>query len=409
MRVVIRAHGLGKQYELGSRTYVSAREAIARAFRRDRRAGSRETIWAVKDASFEVREGEILGIIGRNGSGKSTLLKMLSRITAPTAGWVDVAGRVGSLLEIGTGFHQDLSGRENIIVNGAILGMKRREIERKFDEIVAFAGIEPFLDTPVKHYSSGMAVRLAFAVAAHLQPNILLVDEVLAVGDAEFQRRCLGKMDDVSREGRTVILVSHHMNQIRRLCRSALWLDGGCIQYMGAVGEAIQRYEHDVTSGEGTSDVTHFTRWELGAGGHTVTSGNRPVTIRAHLRLSQPVVGGHYTVSLRNNRDVLVAGWAFEPLSLAEGRHVLDVTIPQLPLQPGTYRVAFELFNGGNRLAGGPLVDRWTGVPMLNLDVIPLGHGQDALAGVLNVDATFESRTVADTPVAVDFETARHR
>ena len=418
MTAVIRAHELGKEYRIGSRVYMSARESLTRAiaaparlFRRGhgarRGAGEGETIWAVKDASFEVHDGEIVGIIGRNGSGKSTLLKMLSRITAPTTGYAEVAGRVGSLLEIGTGFHQDLSGRENIIVNGAILGMKRREIDRKFDEIVAFAGVEPFLDTPVKHYSSGMQVRLAFAVAAHLQPNILLVDEVLAVGDIEFQRRCLGKMKDVSNEGRTVILVSHHMNQIRRLCQSAMWIDGGRIRYIGPVGEAIRRYEHDVTSGDGHDAGAHFTRWELGDGGHTLTHTDRPFTIRVHLHLVEHVVGGHYTVGLTNNRDVVVAGWAFEPVSLGKGRHTLDVTVPQLPLQPGTYQLTFSLFNGGNKLAGGVLVDNWTGVPLLNIDVVPLGHGQDALAGVLNLHATLESRTL-ETPALRPLESATY-
>src|SRR5262249_45663258 len=173
-------------------------------------------LWALHDVSFEVEDGEVLGIIGRNGSGKSTLLKILSRITEPTAGTAQGTGRVGSLLEGGTGFHPELTGRENVFVNGAILGMTGREIAAKFDEIVAFAGVSRFIDTPVKHYSSGMQMRLAFAVAAHLQPNILLVDEVLAVGDADFQRRCLGKMKDVTREGRTILLVSHQMNQIRR-------------------------------------------------------------------------------------------------------------------------------------------------------------------------------------------------
>ncbi len=219
---------------------------------------------------------------------------------------------------------------------------------------------------------------------------------MLAVGDLEFQRKCLGKMDEVSREGRTVSC-RHQMDQLRRLCQRCVWLDGGRIRYMGAVAEAIQRYEHDVTSGEGTGDRTHFMRWELGDGGHTFAHSDRPVTIRAYLRLTEPVVGGHYGVGLRNSRDVLVAGWAFEPVSLAEGRHVLDVHLPQLPLQPGAYQVSFELFNGGNRLAGGVAVDRWTGVPLLNLDVPPLGHGQDALAGILNVRASLESRD-ADAP-----------
>ena len=190
-----------------------------------------EEFWALKDVSFEVKQGEVLGIIGRNGAGKSTLLKILSRITEPTEGRVSLRGRVASLLEVGTGFHPELTGRENIFLNGAILGMTQREIRKKFDEIVAFAEVEKFLDTPVKHYSSGMYVRLAFAVAAHLEPEILVVDEVLAVGDAEFQKKCLGKMDEVSRrEGRTVLFVSHNMGVISNLCSLAIWLDAGQVR-----------------------------------------------------------------------------------------------------------------------------------------------------------------------------------
>jgi lipopolysaccharide transport system ATP-binding protein len=201
-----------------------------------------DTIWALRDVSFEVKRGEVVGIIGRNGAGKSTLLKILSRITEPTGGRAEIHGRVGSLLEVGTGFHPELTGRENIYLNGAILGMKRAEIDRKFDEIVAFAEIEKFLDTPVKRYSSGMYVRLAFAVAAHLEPEILLVDEVLAVGDAAFQKKCLGKMGDVAREGRTVLFVSHNMGAVARLCNRSMWLDDGCIHKQGATSEVINAY-----------------------------------------------------------------------------------------------------------------------------------------------------------------------
>ena len=206
----------------------------------DNRQG--EYIWALRDVSFEVQQGEVLGIIGRNGAGKSTLLKILSRVTAPTSGQVKVKGRVASLLEVGTGFHPELTGRENIYLNGAILGMKKAEIERKFDEIVAFAEIEKFMDTPVKRYSSGMYVRLAFAVAAHLEPEILLVDEVLAVGDAAFQKKCLGKMGDVAKEGRTVLFVSHNMAAVTNLCGRAVLLHSGRIVQIGAVSEVVQAY-----------------------------------------------------------------------------------------------------------------------------------------------------------------------
>jgi lipopolysaccharide transport system ATP-binding protein len=202
----------------------------------------RETFWALKDISFEAEHGEVLGIIGRNGAGKSTLLKILSRITRPTKGYVDIYGRVGSLLEVGTGFHPELTGRENVYLNGAILGMSRNEIARRFDEIVAFAEVEQFLDTPVKRYSSGMYTRLAFSVAAHLDPEILIVDEVLAVGDAEFQKKCLGKMGDVAKSGRTVLFVSHNMVAVQNLCQRAVWLEDGSIREDGPVREVVGHY-----------------------------------------------------------------------------------------------------------------------------------------------------------------------
>ena len=250
--VVIRAGGLGKKYvighELERERYTALRDVIGRSARNfvrttvDMLRGSpifpgdtTEEFWALKDVNFEIKPGEVVGIIGRNGAGKSTLLKILSRITEPTEGRVTINGRVGSLLEVGTGFHGELTGRENIYLNGAILGMRRAEIRRKFDEIVAFAEIEKFLDTPVKRYSSGMYVRLAFAVAAHLEPEILLVDEVLAVGDAEFQRKSLGKMSDVANGGRTVLFVSHNLGAIRSLCSHAFLLEGGKLAFGGDV------------------------------------------------------------------------------------------------------------------------------------------------------------------------------
>ena len=241
----IRVEELGKRYRIGERVrYKSLRESVSNVARRTLRGEHRphETIWALKDVSFEVAPGEVVGVIGRNGAGKSTLLKILSRITEPTEGRVELHGRVGSLLEVGTGFHQELTGRENIYLNGAILGMKRAEIERKFDEIVAFAEIERFLDTPVKHYSTGMYLRLAFAVAAHLEPEILLVDEVLAVGDAEFQKKCLNKMGDVARGGRTVLFVSHNMAAVAKLCGRCTWLDSGRLRAVGQAQAIVSQY-----------------------------------------------------------------------------------------------------------------------------------------------------------------------
>jgi lipopolysaccharide transport system ATP-binding protein len=247
--IAIKVEGLSKQYRIGGAqaSYQTLRESLVSAasapllwLRGERQ--EQNTIWALDDVSFEVKRGEAVGIIGRNGAGKSTLLKILSRITRPTRGRVDLYGRVGSLLEVGTGFHPELSGRENIYLNGAILGMTRREIHRKFDEIVDFAEIEKFLDTPVKHYSSGMYVRLAFAVAAHLEPEILVVDEVLAVGDAQFQKKCLGKMGDVAREGRTVLFVSHNMTAIKALCQNSILLAEGQISDQGNTNEVVDNY-----------------------------------------------------------------------------------------------------------------------------------------------------------------------
>jgi lipopolysaccharide transport system ATP-binding protein len=244
--VVIRASGVGKQYRLGqAQRYGSLRESLSGALSRILRWSARpgeSDFWALQDATFEVRQGDVVGLIGRNGAGKSTLLKILSRITEPTTGEIQLRGRVGSLLEVGTGFHPELTGRENIFLNGAILGMRKAEIAKKFDDIVAFAEVEKFLDTAVKHYSSGMYTRLAFAVAAHLEPEILVVDEVLAVGDSAFQKKCLGKMSAVATEGRTVIFVSHNMGAINRLCRRALWLDRGRIVENGPTSEVVAKY-----------------------------------------------------------------------------------------------------------------------------------------------------------------------
>ncbi len=250
--LAIRADRLSKRYLLGERArYRTLREALVEAARapfRARRATARETLWALRDVSFEIRHGEVVGIIGRNGAGKSTLLKILSRITEPTSGRAELYGRVGSLLEVGTGFHSELTGRENIYLSGAILGMRRAEIEREFDGIVAFAEVERFIDTPVKHFSSGMYLRLAFAVAAHLEPEILLVDEVLAVGDASFQKKCLGKMESVAAQGRTVVFVSHSMPAVSRLCPRAVLLSDGRVALDGPSNRVIDHYLSEGTT-----------------------------------------------------------------------------------------------------------------------------------------------------------------
>lgn len=253
MRPIIKVEGISKRFRIQPREapsirYPTLRESLVRVvrspFARQRNNGGRDdTVWALKDVSFDVMPGEVMGIIGSNGAGKSTLLKVLSRIIEPTSGRVELYGRVASLLEVGTGFHPDLSGRENVYLNGAILGMKRREIDARFDEIVAFAEVEKFIDTAVKHYSSGMYLRLAFAVAAHLDPEVLIVDEVLAVGDANFQKKCLGKMDDVTRSGRTVLLVTHSLGMVTQHCKRAILLNEGGIIKSGGGKEVVAHYE----------------------------------------------------------------------------------------------------------------------------------------------------------------------
>ncbi|MAE61977.1 MAG: ABC transporter ATP-binding protein [Planctomycetaceae bacterium] len=265
--IAVKSRGLSKQYRLGeTEPYKTLREAIVRLARAPMRLkgngnGKRDTerhVWALRDVSFDLHEGEVLGIIGRNGAGKSTLLKVLSRITEPTEGFAEIHGRVGSLLEVGTGFHPELTGRENVYMNGAILGMRKREIDHKFDEIVAFAEVEQFLDTPVKRYSSGMQTRLAFAVAAHLEPDILIVDEVLAVGDAKFQSKCMGKMNEVARGGRTVLFVSHNMNAIQQLCTRGIVVDNGRLTFDGTADDAAGHYLDAMASHDfGSADLTN--------------------------------------------------------------------------------------------------------------------------------------------------------
>ncbi len=311
--IAIRVENLGKQYRIGAQIdrYRTLRDTLVEAVQRPLRmlrgnaSGTNDTIWALRDVSFDVKKGEVLGVIGRNGAGKSTLLKILSRVTEPTEGYAEIYGRVGSLLEVGTGFHPELTGRENIALNGAILGMKRLEIERKFDEIVDFSGIEKFIDTPVKRYSSGMYLRLAFAVAAHMEPEILVVDEVLAVGDAEFQRKCLGKMSDVASQGRTVLFVSHNMSAILRLTQEAILLEKGGLVLRAASPQAVDYY---LTSGFAQSGERYWLPEDIpvdaapfrpialrvrnprGQVADTVRS-TEPVTLEIEYTLDEPISG----------------------------------------------------------------------------------------------------------------------
>jgi lipopolysaccharide transport system ATP-binding protein len=305
--IAIRVEGIGKLYRVGEReSYQHLREVVAGAFRGSGNGKGRpkDTIWAVRDVSFDVHQGEVVGLIGRNGAGKSTLLKLLARITRPTVGFADIHGRIGSLLEVGTGFHYELTGRENIFLSGAILGMKRAEIRRKFDEIVAFAEVERFLDSPLKHYSSGMMMRLAFAVAAHLEPEILLIDEVLAVGDAAFQKKCLGKMQDVSRTGRTIVFVSHNMAAINALCQRCLILSAGNVDFDGATDKATTRYYADSTNVDRGSDLSGRRREGTGKARFTTLSIQSFDVVGQPLEVAQPGCDLRIDVDLECASDV---------------------------------------------------------------------------------------------------------
>jgi lipopolysaccharide transport system ATP-binding protein len=396
--VSIRTDGLSKQYRIGRlhRGPDTLRDAISgwtsRIFSTSpRRPPSDNTIWALRDVSLEVREGEVLGVVGRNGAGKSTLLSILSRITEPTEGRVEIRGRVGSLLEIGTGFHPELTGRQNIFLNGAILGMRRAEIAGKFDEIVAFADVEQFLDTPVKRYSSGMYLRLAFAVAAHLETDALLVDEVLAVGDLEFQRKCLGKMADVAHSGRTVLFVSHQLNAVRRLCPRTIWIDAGRVRMDGPTANVLGAYEADASLPREQRELPHgkgaqFLAWELEPSGSepNVLTNREPVTVKVRVHLGRPVQRGRTGLGLRAADQTLVASWAFYDLDLAAGDHVFSYAIDELPLVPGAYQWHVSLLDEDGML------DEWYGVPELVIGTELFAHPNDQYRGVLNVPCTLD-------------------
>ena len=365
----IAVSGLGKQYRLGAAmpAYRTLRDSVAEWVRRSGERRPRETIWALRDVSFEVEQGKAIGVIGANGAGKTTLLKILSRITEPTEGEARVRGRVGSLLEVGTGFHPELTGRENVFLNGAILGMGKREIERKFDEIVAFAGVERFVDTPVKRYSSGMYVRLAFAVAAHLDSDILLVDEVLSVGDFGFQRRCLGKMQEqTSAEGRTVLFVSHNLASVKMLTERCIWLDKGRLLEFGPTEEVFRRYvaSHGEATGGGfvdLSDVTagrarkplggdlRFESLELvdaeGRRTDTHLSGD-PIAFRIRLRAREAMLGRRVTVRclVSTLEGVLVFSTESGPreADLEPGVYETTFALEPSPLEAGVYTVELD-------------------------------------------------------------------
>lgn len=421
--IAIRVEGLSKQYRIGGpqKDYYTLRESITDAltapFIRARRllrgeasgaAGLTQTIWALEDVSFEVAHGEVVGIIGHNGAGKSTLLKVLSRITDPTNGSVDLFGRVGSLLEVGTGFHPELTGRENIYLNGAILGMSRVEIDHKFDEIVAFAEVDKFIDTPVKHYSSGMGLRLGFAVAAHLEPEILVVDEVLAVGDAAFQRKCLGKMGEVAQEGRTVLFVSHNMAAVENLCTRAIMLKQGKFVADGPTDEIINLYLDDnkpllsgnlataprpkssyrpiiqsITIRDGSGEEASTIRsngevtFEIGYKSPDQTS-NLIFALLIHTVTKTPLV---FFQTLTHHGPV--ERWP------AEG--TLRLKVPALPLTAGTYRLSVECATSRRPKDLIDVVENCAELAVLETDYFGTGYlPRTGPHGYFLVDGTWE-------------------
>ena len=362
MQPIIRVQDLSKLYHLGgpSAAYSTFREAIMDVARMPlrylRRSKEPQELWALKDVSFEVAPGEVVGIIGRNGAGKSTLLKILSRITEPTAGRVELYGRVASLLEVGTGFHAELTGRENIFLNGSILGMTRKEIEAKFDEIVAFAEVDKFIDTPVKRYSSGMYVRLAFAVAAHLEPEILIVDEVLAVGDAAFQKKCLGRMRDVASTGRTVIFVSHNMAAVSSLCTKAMVLWEGSVEYpLGNVEDGVQKYltqVHKITKtklaertdrkGNGKVRIEDFASFDRQGSELEYLATGQEVDFRVYYSCKENNVENvSVAIGISSNSGAFVSllsnQIAGEPFESICNEGFITCKIKKLPLAPGSY------------------------------------------------------------------------
>jgi lipopolysaccharide transport system ATP-binding protein len=358
MTDAIQVEGIGKRYPLGRREPYETLRAVVAGLGRRRRSSPRDVLWALRDVSFSVKGGDVVGIIGRNGAGKSTLLKILARITRPTEGRAVLRGRVGSLLEVGSGFHPELTGRENIYLNGAVLGMRRAEVARRFDEIVAFSELERFLETPLKHYSSGMHMRLAFAVAAHLEPEILLVDEVLAVGDLAFQRKCLAKIEDVVHERRTVLFVSHNLAAIQRLCPQALLLGDGALVEIGPTPLVVERYLRD---GSGTALAWTRTRppaasaaiervFVCDAAGQPVSYVTSADTLRVGVewRLAERVPRVQLSVGLLDAGGDQIFGScpedAGEPCPESPGRFLAVMTLPPDILMPRPYRIRVALW-----------------------------------------------------------------
>jgi lipopolysaccharide transport system ATP-binding protein len=433
MQPIIRVEKLSKRYRIGgAQGYYTLRESImrtataparlARALLGTSRGGAsrngaapdgaahddRRHVWALRDVSFDVMPGEVLGLIGRNGAGKSTLLKLLSRITEPTAGRAEIYGRVGSLLEVGTGFHAELTGRENIYLSGAILGMRRAEIQRKFDEIVAFAEVEKFVDTPVKQYSSGMYVRLGFAVAAHLEPEILLVDEVLAVGDAAFQKKCMGKMGEVARAGRTVLFVSHNMASIEALCGSCLLINGGRLEARGEPAQIVMRYMASELRAHGgvrslidhpgrrAGSVPLMRTVSLHAGDGIPTGVIRmgsPLAVRVEFaapRPLRPILGA----AIKSAEGMAICGvsnrWTndgFDNPTVSRG--VVTCTYPQLPLMPGTYTLELDFGDFGDITRDLDLIKEAVSFEVVAADLLGSGRLPRPIDGPVFCPATW--------------------
>jgi lipopolysaccharide transport system ATP-binding protein len=415
--IVIKVEGLSKEYQIGARqVQESFRESLRNAVTKPVRnlgkifSGKRRTeeseapaIWALKNVSFDVKAGEILGLVGRNGAGKSTLLKILSRITTPTEGRAVIKGRVRSLLEVGTGFHPELTGRENIYLNGAILGMKRIEIEKKFDEIVEFAGIEQFIDTPVKRYSSGMYLRLAFAVAAHLVSEILFVDEVLAVGDAAFQKKCVGRMNEVAREGRTVLFVSHNLAAVRTLCTRGLLLDRGEISVTGPVERVLYHYtqnQRDVMIDE-SSQETRFTSILVNGQNPGSVGSGEEFEVSCTLQLTERLPGVRLFCVIQdaNGEEIIVAPCEKKLLdrSNQRGSHLIRVRFPSLWLRPGVYNVYFKFLVSAVGMGRARFLS-----DNIMLDVTGTDD-PEMLMGALSPAATWEGERAGSVTVASPF------
>ena len=409
MSVVIEAENISKRFFLGERNQRAFFEDIAaksvRAFHRlfrskeaSRETGSPRDFWALRDVSFRIFQGQTLGVIGENGAGKSTLLKILSRITQPTTGTVKVYGRLASLLEVGTGFHPEFSGRDNIYLNGTMLGLSRKQVRKRFDQIVEFSGLEQFIDVPVKNYSSGMYVRLAFSVAAHLNPEIVILDEVLAVGDAVFQKKCFDRMEEIINEGHAAILVSHGMGNVRRMSQVCIWLQHGRVQMFGPTHEVVGQYEkqttHDVVShfekqtAHSPSEPEPIARLEhwsveskLSTNAHTIDPGLATVTFRFQIELTAPVPSGKIAVSLADVQGLVLCTYSGELRQKQAGKILVKLELPLLPLNPGEYILSCSISDGIHPLAILRATPELTVLEENNTE--PSGYH-----GVLNLPAT---------------------